>query len=305
MNDSSSKNKEPSFSIGKRKSDEVDGFDEDVACVTCHDLVVNATQTPCCGSLFCRTCILEWVCAQKSCPCCRKLLSGAELIADVRTERKSACYPRSCKFKGEGCYTIGTRNEMSEHEKSCQFVPRTILNEKIDGLNTKLAESNILVSQLQAEVERLKAEKLKVIEEHVSLRVTSAFQSPEAIIRSTYKVAVVRQYQAGKESYKFPYKPTDYGYKLVIAIANFNVSLKLYCTDRAEAAHLEKIQVTLFHPDGPSKNKTTNVEANFLKDDKRGYGVATWMSEDEMKSFCRNDKFFVGISRPHSNINRY
>lgn len=305
MNDSSSNNNDSSI-IGKRKSDDTGGatlIDEDVACVTCHDLVVNATQTPCCGSLFCRTCILDWVCVHKTCPCCRKLLSVAELIADVRTERKSACYPRSCKFKDDGCNTIGTRNEMMEHEKTCKFIPRTILNEKIDDLNTKLTESNILVSQL-------KDEKKRIILEHVNLRVASAFQPPEEIILSIYNLTWMPFIlKAGKEAYEitycYPKATVTKKYKIAIAIANFNVSLKVYCISSVVDAHQEKIQVTLIHPDGPSKNKTTNVVANFLKDDKGSYGEATWMTEEEMKSFCRNNKFIIGLSVANSNINRY
>lgn len=122
MSDSSNSNV-PAI-LGKRKSDHTDGageIDEDLSCVTCYDLVVNATQTPCCGSLFCRECISKWLTSKETCPCCRKMLLEKQLITDVRTERKSANHPRCCKYKNEGCNFIGTRNEMMAHNSTCQY----------------------------------------------------------------------------------------------------------------------------------------------------------------------------------------
>ena len=106
--------------MSKRKK--IDYVDEELLCI---QLVVNATQTPCCGALFCRVCIMTWTDINFSGPCCRRIVYSSELIIDVRSERKSRVHLRCCKYYDNGCEFVSGRTEMDAHEKICQVKPKS------------------------------------------------------------------------------------------------------------------------------------------------------------------------------------
>ena len=101
---------------------------EELQCLICFQLAVDAVQVRCCGALHCRACISKC----KTCPLCRKTLSADSIISDVRCERLSAAAPRPCSYAEEGCKFKGSRTSVSAHEELCDFVPRSILREKMD-----------------------------------------------------------------------------------------------------------------------------------------------------------------------------
>jgi CheY-like chemotaxis protein len=104
--------------------------DYDLLCVICADLVSDAYQTSCCGSLFCKSCISSWVNRgsivgrTQSCPTCRTQLTNSMIVPDVRSDRKSAEHIRHCPFHAEfGCAFAGNRREVSSHQDTCTYKP--------------------------------------------------------------------------------------------------------------------------------------------------------------------------------------
>ena len=107
------------MSAEKRSLDE-----EELTCSICIELVVDAVQISCCGSLYCRACICKCTC----CPLCRK---SFEIIPDVRCERLSAATLRKCTW----CSFRGNRASVSQHEaRECDLIPASILRNKIEEL---------------------------------------------------------------------------------------------------------------------------------------------------------------------------
>ncbi|RQM24312.1 hypothetical protein B5M09_001618 [Aphanomyces astaci] len=49
-------------------------------CAICKDYLATATQTSCCGTVFCKRCIRTWVRAKGTCPVCRKSHSLENLV---------------------------------------------------------------------------------------------------------------------------------------------------------------------------------------------------------------------------------
>lgn len=66
---------------------------ENLQCLICQELVVDAVQVLCCGALHCRACISKC----DRCPQCRKHVNADCIGFDVRCERLSAAYVRPCR----------------------------------------------------------------------------------------------------------------------------------------------------------------------------------------------------------------
>lgn len=66
-------------------------IDEDLLCLICTELVVDAKQTACCGGLFCAVCINVWFDRDggvgNACPNCRTFLVKESIVPDLRSER--------------------------------------------------------------------------------------------------------------------------------------------------------------------------------------------------------------------------
>ena len=118
-----------SVSASKRRA--VSSEEIDLVCLICQDLAVDATQTMCCGALHCRSCVSQC----KSCPNCRKPLGSDSIIPDIRCERLSAARHRMCPYADNGCVYGGNRSSVAAHEQQCDFVPRSVLREKIKEMS--------------------------------------------------------------------------------------------------------------------------------------------------------------------------
>jgi hypothetical protein len=101
------------------------------------DLVPEVER--CCGALHCRACISK--CA--TCPLCRKPVSADTIIPDVRCERVSAAAIRPCSYAEEGCVFKANRASVAAHEELCDYVPRSVLREKIQKLENDMREQSL------------------------------------------------------------------------------------------------------------------------------------------------------------------
>jgi len=111
------------------------------------ELSVDATQTSCCGQLFCRNCIMLALSATSLCPKCRsECHSEKSLFRDVRGERSSKAAIRGCPH--QACSFRGDREGVRNHLDSCEFRPRQT-RESLERANTNLTER---VRELKAQI---------------------------------------------------------------------------------------------------------------------------------------------------------
>jgi hypothetical protein len=98
---------------------------EEMKCLICLDLAVDAVQVGCCGALHCRACVLRCT----VCPQCRATIPS--IIPDVRRERLSAAALRHCPQQEFGCMFLGNRASVASHQETCDFIPRDRLRMRI------------------------------------------------------------------------------------------------------------------------------------------------------------------------------
>jgi len=107
---------------------------EELKCSICLDLVIDAVQVICCGTLYCRACI----CKCATCPLCRKAFS---IIPDVRCERLSAAALRQCSW----CSFKGNRASVADHEaRECHLVPVGVLRKKNADLEEAFRKQHVM-----------------------------------------------------------------------------------------------------------------------------------------------------------------
>lgn len=266
---------------------------EDLNCTTCLQLVVNATQTPCCGILFCRTCIVTWTDVNSSCPCCRKNLNSAKLVTDVRSERKSSAKLRNCK--NSGCDFSGGRSDMTQHETVCVHPLEPEL------LRAKVRDLTLALGQAKQEIAHLTEEKTLEITRRKTEVTAAAWQKKEEILRKMNGLGVVvmlKKETRTSEVYKlnFVNPVTKTAYFVQLKVANYNVSAMLYCKESpVKEKHNYTVSVTLIHPNGPQFNKVSKLHASFNKGENCGYGNRNWMNDTEFRTFFKDDMIAIGV----------
>jgi hypothetical protein len=135
----------PASVVGLKRQFSFDAS-ENLQCLICQDLVVDAVQVTCCGALHCRACISKC----DRCPQCRKHVDADRIVPDVRCERLAAAYVRPCPNAQHGCDFNGNRASVTAHEEICDFVPRSVLREKIQAVELEIHQQATVVENLQS-----------------------------------------------------------------------------------------------------------------------------------------------------------
>eukprot|EP01120_Amphizonella_sp_Union-15-10_P014204 TRINITY_DN6813_c0_g1_i1.p1 TRINITY_DN6813_c0_g1~~TRINITY_DN6813_c0_g1_i1.p1 ORF type:complete len:292 (+),score=11.62 TRINITY_DN6813_c0_g1_i1:60-935(+) len=150
----------------------------EVECLICFQVSYQPTLCPTCESLFCLSCIEQWLNTSNTCPHCRGNISSSSL----RTSRfaqsfidkiHSRCPNQDCFFEGYysdvvchlnvcqkrlqvckhsnlGCDWTGNHTNLTNHQVHCRFaIAAQILEEK----NKKIEQLNSLVTKLLKEKE--------------------------------------------------------------------------------------------------------------------------------------------------------
>lgn len=96
-----------------------------------------AKQVNCCGGLFCEACIGVWVnketTGNRSCPICRAVMNTSNIVADLRSDRKSAAQTSHfhCPYhESHECDFIGTRQEVATHKLDCPCDPNLCTSQR-------------------------------------------------------------------------------------------------------------------------------------------------------------------------------
>ena len=159
---------------------------EELQCLICFELVVDAVQVRCCGALHCRACISKC----DKCPQCRKPVNADAIVPDVRCERLSAAAIRPCSYAEEGCVFKANRTSIAAHEEMCDYVPRSVLRAIIQKLKHDKDEHEIaLVRQTRAHM----MEKLCLIQENSAISERAEIAQYEISGRAEYEKNQMQQ----------------------------------------------------------------------------------------------------------------
>ncbi|XP_073492557.1 RING finger protein 151 [Aquarana catesbeiana] len=94
--------------------------DDDLLCSICHG-VLRCPVMVCCGHIFCRKCILQWLKRQQTCPCCRTEVKGKLLVQMHKLKKRINRLQVKCPNEAHGCPAIFPLLRTEEHAESCAF----------------------------------------------------------------------------------------------------------------------------------------------------------------------------------------
>mmetsp|Transcript_22937 Transcript_22937/g.38815 ORF Transcript_22937/g.38815 Transcript_22937/m.38815 type:complete len:260 (+) Transcript_22937:59-838(+) len=258
------------MSSNKRAWDDVD---EDLICSVCVNLVEDAVQSPCCGSLFCRECVKTWLKDNKTCPSCRGYLCIKHLQTDKKSDMKSAACLRNCVE--DGCDFCGTRAEMLIHDcanNDEKFAER--VEELEDG-----------VCELKKEHEAFKNSVLK----------KACKGEAKTFLMDLCNLAVLQYFQyKDSNSFLFSFSAGNEIFFAKLTESNYNVSLfveKLHKGAQSPRDHTFNFH--LVNPGDVSKSKKFTI--SYTKSMSGAWGATHWMTSDEFKKCVVDGNFVFGI----------
>ncbi|CAB1313114.1 unnamed protein product [Coregonus sp. 'balchen'] len=96
----------------------VDSPDYDLLCTICRS-VLRCPVRVACNHVFCKTCILQWLRRQETCPCCRNTISPSFMFVMYKLSKTISRLRIKCN--NEGCSATFPLSEEFLHSSSCQF----------------------------------------------------------------------------------------------------------------------------------------------------------------------------------------
>ncbi|XP_029934514.1 RING finger protein 151, partial [Myripristis murdjan] len=90
----------------------------DMLCTICR-LVLRCPVRTACSHVFCKSCILEWIKRQETCPCCRRLISVSHMVVLLRLNK--AISHLKVKCQNTGCSATFPLSEQHLHSSCCPF----------------------------------------------------------------------------------------------------------------------------------------------------------------------------------------
>ena len=280
---------------------------EELQCLICFELVVDAVQVRCCGALHCRACISK--CA--TCPLCRKPVSADTIIPDVRCERLSAAAIRPCSYAEEGCVFKANRTSVAAHEELCDYVPRSVLREKIQKVERDMREQSLahmterfrLIEQNSAISERAETEKNQM--QQALVKCALGPRPAQAALKVLYKLRDDKNvYEIDRDAAKGrSYSVCSYCHGAVglhIHESNHNVAVWLIkrqpVCDTIYPNGLplgRRFYNRILHPYDVTLAKEISVQNSELNG-KQQAGFANFMTSKQLDEYCVNGKYYIG-----------
>ena len=261
--------------------------DEELLCVICTELVCDARQSVCCGSIYCKACIEKWLTTRVNgtCPSCRSSLKIESLVVDKRSERQSATHPRNCQYYANGCTFIGDRKDTATHEKMCSSNPSLCTNEHC---------------RVQKFREFLINQRIKKLETDLKKQLlASVWKTPEQNLQSMYGLGFVQfftVYDAHHAEYTHRFRKGSVPYSCKIEVKHHNVSILCWSETWTEVS--QTIKFVLVHPSDPLLNREVSitVPGNVGRVSETGrWGHVNWMTAGEFAIFSQDGKFAFGV----------
>jgi hypothetical protein len=288
-----------SVATSKRRSGSSD--QSDLLCLICHELVVDATQSICCGTLHCRSCISQWLVSHATCPNCRKPLSDERVVPDARCERLSAAHVRQCAFEEHGCKFEGNRASTAAHEKECEFVPLSFLREKIKIVKRKKKQTVQVMAQQIQEYEKLVA--FHEIMERQLMKSALGPDPAQNAIRTLYGFSpskfvaqVKRQDVINEIEPFFAYPQISVAFRMIEN--NHNVAMLFRRDDdESETPSLifdpgQRLTVRLLHPYDELRAKTVSFDLTKLNTSFEE-GFPNFMTSAQLDEYCVAGSYFI------------
>lgn len=88
-------------------------------CLVCQDVLSDAVETSCCGSVFDKDCIERWVNERGTCPLCRESLSYSMMVPNRHVQRMANELKVTCPYCPFQC----KRAELNCHKEECDNRP--------------------------------------------------------------------------------------------------------------------------------------------------------------------------------------
>eukprot|EP01032_Pedospumella_encystans_P013995 gene13995-16091_t len=262
---------------------------EELLCVICTELVRDARQATCCGSLYCKACIEKWLTGKVdgSCPNCRSSLEIKNLVVDKRSELQAAAHPRNCQFYVRGCRFVGGRRDVATHERTCTSNPSACSNEHCLTLRSRDLERRQQIARLE--------------KDHKKQLLASVWRTREDNLQNLYglgcaKVFYINNFE--RSSHTLAFRSGAIGYNCRIELKHFNVSIICYPDYAADLTDPPRSYVfVLIHPSDPALNREVSIYAvasagNYAV--MQG-GNANWMTTREFEAFSIDGKFAFGV----------
>ena len=149
---------------------------QEVDCCVCMDLLTNAHQTPCCGTLMCLACLDKVAADTKHCPLCRKPLRAGSGLRDVRMERAAANTVRGCEHPG--CDYRGKRDELRAHAADCPMVSYEVRLGDVRRHLSAAPEVRVAFERFEARARRDRDEMVATLDQLRSSLLWCMFSSP-------------------------------------------------------------------------------------------------------------------------------
>ena len=298
---------------------------EELQCLICFELVVDAVQVRCCGALHCRACISKC----DKCPQCRKPVNADAIIPDVRCERLSAAAIRPCSYAEEGCVFKANRASVAAHEELCDYVPRSVLREKIQKLEhdrdeqilalvrqtrTHMGEKLRLMKEISVVSERAEIEQYEISEraEYAKNQMQQALvecalgpQPAQAALRVLYQMPADHEvFEIDREAAKGRSHEVQVYDSLQVALhvheSNHNVAVWLIKKQPAydtEFPHgqpgIEFCKIDrILHPYDVTLAKDVTPRRFDLRGKQR-VGFANFMTSKQLDEYCVNGKYYI------------
>jgi hypothetical protein len=273
---------------------------ENLQCLICQELVVDAVQVTCCGALHCRACISKC----DKCPQCRKHVNADCIVPDVRCERLAAACSRPCPNAQHGCDFNGNRASVTAHEDICEFVPRSILREKIQAAQLEIRQQETkletLLARLSLQRQQTQAEERTELQTAM-MRCALGNDPAKAALRVLYSLPVdigITEVDREKAKGKLHRVVSFYQVSVEVHESNHNVAVwfrkRSHFTPKAPGTN---VRFVLLHPYDTALSEKVVFDLSVLNDVKIGssMGIPNFMTSEELDDHTVNRKYYITL----------
>ncbi|XP_069036934.1 RING finger protein 151 isoform X2 [Lepisosteus oculatus] len=96
--------------------------DPDLVCTICRG-VLRCPVRVACNHVFCKSCILQWLKRQESCPCCRKPVTASMMFVMYKLSKSISRLRVKCGNEASGCAATFPLADQHCHRSGCPFEP--------------------------------------------------------------------------------------------------------------------------------------------------------------------------------------
>ena len=295
----------PASVAGLKRQHLVDAS-ENLQCLICQELLVDAVQVVCCGALHCRACISRC----DRCPQCRKPVNAGCIVPDVRCDRLAAACLRPCLNAQHGCDFIGNRASVTAHEEICDFVPRSVLREKIQAFESESLQQATLVESLLARLQRQQTqadertklqqqfEREKINVQRAMMRCAFGSEPAEAALRVLYAfpadrfISVVDREKAKGASCDVSWF-CNREIRMEVHELNHNVAVWFFKQSNFTPKEPgQEVRCVLLHPYDTALSKELVIDSSHLNT-RPSWGFPNFMTSTELDEFTVNGKYYI------------